>query len=139
MTTNFDDARARIRYPLSFKRVQPRKFTQDMLYGPRLPNARGEGKSNGDWMAGDAPAENADVEQWWAHFAHMAVGEVVHEALEWLQVDDSLWLDPHGPAEFQIYNAVTEFCAKLAALRARCATEPDAIYLPRVASTDDEN
>lgn len=130
MTTSFEKTASRVTYQLSFRQA-PREFGQDMLVGPRIPNARGQGQADGDWVAGDAPDEDADAETWLAHMAHMAVGEAVHEALEWLQVDGSPWLDPHGPAEFNIHDLVVEFCAKLAVLRARCLADPDTTVLAR--------
>lgn len=126
MTNGFAQAVGAVSYPMSFRRVRPRTFTQDMLFGPSLPNARGDGSSDGGWTSGDAPDDGADVEVWLAHFAEMVVSEAVHEALEWLRVDGALWLDPHGPAEYLIHSAVHDLCVRLAALHKRCQDEPDA-------------
>lgn len=128
--TAFDRAVARVEYRLTFDKCDPRSIYPGELLGPDIPCAFTEGRlMPGEWYDGESPSAE-DPEQteqdWFAHFAKMAVNEAVHEALEWLKVDGRCWLNPHGEHERAIYREVNRMCARLAKLAAKDPT-------PRVA------
>ncbi|GAA2679687.1 MULTISPECIES: hypothetical protein [Actinosynnema] len=125
-STGFAQAVATVKYQLTFAcEEQPRVFERDRMLGEDMPDAYTPGATVvGEWYGGDVLEDDAPVEQWLEHFARMAVGEAVHEALEWLRVHDRPWLDPHGPHERKIHQLTEEFVAQLAALRHRQADTP---------------
>lgn len=112
----FDLAVRAVDYRLVFVRESgPRRFDQATMFGQDVPDAYNPGASVvGEWYGGDVL-----VAQWWQHFAGMAVGEAIHEALEYFRVNGGLWLDPHGPHRNTIHLLVEDFVARLAALRDR--------------------
>lgn len=115
----FHEAKERVEFRLTYARTEPREFAQEILFGPRIPDAHGNGTSSGDWCSGDWPDDDAGAEEWLAHFMQMAVNESIHEALEHLHVDGRSYLDPHGEMEAAIYRATETLCRTLTALRAR--------------------
>lgn len=124
----FEQTRSRVDYRLTYERTQPREFHPDMLYGPDLPDAFGEGTASGEWFTDDHPSEDdpeVTEEDWFSHFLHMALGEAVHEVLEWFKVDGRPWLDPHGHHEPDIHHSVRELAAQLAAYRLRTVNRKD--------------
>jgi hypothetical protein len=121
---NLEEAKDRTEFRLTYAKTAPREFSRDMLLGPKIPDAYGDGLSVGDWGAGDWPEDDVPVEQWLAHFMHMAVNEAIHEALEYFKVDGEPYLDPHGPAERAIYRATDALCRTLAALRTQQLKSP---------------
>lgn len=136
--TVFPEAKDRTEYRLTFATTKPRDFYPGLITGPDIPDANGEGRSPGDWCGEEPPVESADIEQWLGHFAHMAVSEAVHEALEWLRVDGERWLDPHGPFELMIQSATDKLCKELATLRAQSlAHQPPPMTMPADDDTDD--
>jgi hypothetical protein len=52
----------------------------------------------------------------------MAVGEAVHEVLEWFRVDGQLWLDPHGRHEDRIAQLARDLATTYAGLAEADAT-----------------
>lgn len=71
--------------------------------GPDLPSARGGDRTQpGDWSHDIADSGGDPVRQALA----MVVAEAVHEALEWLHLDSEPLLDPHGPGENDVHQAV---------------------------------
>jgi hypothetical protein len=119
----FNRLRSRVDHRLTYDRTEePRFFYADALMGPDIPDAFGDGMSAGEWCAEDHPSEDDPTiaeEDWFAHFAHMAVAEGVHEVLEWFKVDGEPWLNPHGIFETHIHRRVEAFWKELVALRAR--------------------
>ncbi|GIG93017.1 hypothetical protein [Plantactinospora endophytica] len=113
------------------------------MTGPDIPCAYGrEIDASGDWNhprddsfatvhggwedGGDVEIVFAERDEagWIDRYANYAVNEAVHEALEWFRVDGHPWLDPHGPAENEIYDAVNDLVDRLASIRARHASMP---------------
>ncbi len=115
-------AAARTTFQLTYARSpRPRQFSPAQLTGPDIPCAYGgDLDASGDWLDGrdDADELPARTEaDWIDRYANYAINEAVHEALEWLRVDGCPWLDPHGPAEAEVYAAVNELVDRLAAIR----------------------
>lgn len=129
--TASERAAARVTFQLTYDRTdQPRTFQPGALEGPWIPCAYGSTESQpGGWYqpdddhGDDHPDTTRTENQWIDRYAGYAVAEAVHEALEWFRVDGRPWLDPHGRAEDEIHAAVAELAAKLAAIRARHATQ----------------
>ncbi|MGI5214882.1 hypothetical protein [Plantactinospora sp. CA-290183] len=141
MKTPADAAAARVSFQLTYARsLKRREFMPGELTGPDIPCAYdGEINASGDWndSRDDTPATDdggseesgvaktvfagRDESGWIDRYANYAVNEAVHEALEWYRVDGHPWLDPHGPAEDEIYSAVNDLVDRLAAIRARHA------------------
>ncbi|MBD3004708.1 hypothetical protein [Streptomyces sp. 5-10] len=115
----FRSAISRVSYRLTFgKTPEPRKFLEDGLLGPFVPDAFQDGKVQaGEWDQ-KPPFEVDDARiaerDWLAHFLSMAVNEAVHEALEHFQVDGKPYLNPHGKEEEWIYVLVNELASQLA-------------------------
>jgi hypothetical protein len=113
-------AAKRCDFQLTYDRALDRRdLAPGVLYGPLIPDAyRPEEQAAGEW---ESPADGDSIlteEGWINRYASYAVQEAVHEALEWFRVDGRPWLDPHGPADNDIYRLVDELVDKLAALRA---------------------
>lgn len=131
-------AAARVSFQLTYAKADRRReFRPGELTGPVVPCAYGgELDASGGWNdssdddptvdggwedggnADDVFANRTEAE-WIGRYASYAINEAVHEALEWLRVDGCPWLDPHGPAEDEIYEAVGEMVTRLSAIRAR--------------------
>lgn len=126
----FHEAKERVEFRLTYARTEPREFAQELLLGPRIPDAYGNGTSSGDWCSGDWPDDDDGAEEWLAHFMQMAVNEAVHEALEYLHVDGRSYLDPHGEMEAEIYRATEVLCGVLATLRARSLSATPTSRIP---------
>jgi hypothetical protein len=111
-------AAMRCDFQLTYDRaLDRREFGPGVLYGPLIPDAcHSTELAAGDWESPDG--EILTEKGWINRYASYAVQEGVHEALEWFRVDGRLWLDPHGPAENDIYRLVDELVDKLTALRA---------------------
>jgi hypothetical protein len=60
--TGFEEAKDRAEFCLTYDRCDPREFSEDLLMGPSIPNAFGDGLAPGDWQSGEWPAEDADEE-----------------------------------------------------------------------------
>lgn len=127
MTRHEDAWRAaaeRVSFQLNYSRApEAREFRPGHMAGPMIDDAfGGEHPVSGEWAQNPPPAwyipESPEMTQadWIAHFAHMALNEAVHEALEWFQVDGRPWLNPHGEHENAIYAATDQLAAALAAL-----------------------
>lgn len=98
-----------------------RRFREDGIDGPNVPDAFSEGKlQSGNWeqlpafFVNGKAIEEATQEHWLAHFFSMAINEAVHEALEHFQVDGKPYLNPHGRSEEYVYILVNELAASLA-------------------------
>jgi hypothetical protein len=116
--TSFDEAVAKVDYRLTFGcEPGPRELRHDTLRGADMPDAYHAGaRVSGEWFGGDVLDDDASVESWLEHFARMAVGEAVHEALEWFRVEGRPWLDPHGVHEASIHLLVSELVGRFAQL-----------------------
>jgi len=116
----WERAVGRVDFSLTYARTEPRTFFPDEMRGPDLPDAYGgDHPQVGEWTGGTSlNEEELDVPEsdWLAHFASMAVGEAVHEALEWFRVDGKPWLDPHGAEEAQVHKLVEQLTTGLAKL-----------------------
>lgn len=125
---SYTEATARVEYCLTFDRCAPRTFYTSELHGPDIPDAFSDRFMPGEWYDGDDGPDpddpNVTPEDWFAKFAKMAVNEAVHEALEWLKVDDKPWLNPHGEHESEIFRLVNNLCADLAKLVAKGPESP---------------
>ncbi|MFE0472733.1 hypothetical protein ACFW2V_14060 [Streptomyces sp. NPDC058947] len=114
----------RVSFRLTYGKTEgPRRFREDGIDGPHIPDAFSDGKrQSGDWeqqpawVVNGEPTEEATTEHWLAHFFSMAVNEAIHEALEHFQVDGKPYLNPHGKNEEYIYILVNELAANLAEL-----------------------
>ena len=124
MMTTYERAKVRVNYRLSFRQVEPRELHDKGMYGPELPNAYDDGATNGtgQWDDFDGPSmgdPHATEDAWIQHWLRCAIGEAVHEALEWFQVDGLIFLNPHGEHEAEIFELSAELADRLAALRYR--------------------
>lgn len=115
-----DAAAARCEFQLTYARSPMlREFGVGMLTGLSIPDAYRPGRTAaGEWCDADAVVDT-DPESWIDRYANYAINEGVHEVLEWFRVDGKPWLDPHGPAAPEIYEAVNALAAKLADIRRR--------------------
>lgn len=116
-------AAERVSFQLTYARAEKRRrFTPGFLDGPDIPCAYGGELASSAWEdSGDLGEVFADrtEQEWIDRYASYAINEGVHEVLEWFRVDGRPWLDPHGKAEDEVYAAVGELVARLAAIRAR--------------------
>ncbi|RZT87535.1 hypothetical protein EV383_4460 [Pseudonocardia sediminis] len=127
------DVAARCSFQLRYSRAEEaRRFTPEELTGERLDDAQTPGATfTGNWSAGDHPGmqymtseiRRLDERDWLNHYAHLAVGEAIHEALEWFQVDGQPWLDPHGDMQSYIYDEVEQFVKRLVGVREQWVAE----------------
>jgi len=111
----------RVDFRLTYAETEPRVFGPDHMEGPDIPDAFGPpgAQAPGEWYGGsvlDTDDPNVPARDWFAHWAHMAINEAIHEALEWFRVDGKPWLDPHGRHEATIYKYTGELCQLLAEL-----------------------
>lgn len=114
-------------YRLTFAETEhPRRFEPHehrlsvTMIGSMIPNSYRHGEwAPGDWME-DADPDDDTL----GVVLRAAVGEAVHEALEWLKVGGRPVLDPHGPAEGAVMDAVHALANELA----RLARDP--LYQP---------
>jgi hypothetical protein len=100
----------RMSFNLSYAYDPKRELGEGGIDGKPIPNAYrptsrgGEGKAPGDWVGEIAFWEDNPYLQTFAN----AINEAVHEALEWAKVDRKPFLDPHGPHENDVFNAVSD-------------------------------
>lgn len=120
MTDLCDQIAERITYRLTFDATGPRAMGPCYLEGPGIPDAYNpDAISSGDWCHEDGPALDdpaVNEHDWLTHYLSMAIGEAVHEALEWFQVDGKPWVDPHGEHDALIARLSNELADKLASL-----------------------
>ncbi len=110
-------AAKRVAFQLTYARAtNPRTVNYDAIDGDPIPNAYGSGMQLNEWYDGDQPTEPT-VDAWIDKYAHMAISEAVHEALEWFRVDGKPWIDPHAHLERAVQEEVREMCTRLAELR----------------------
>lgn len=112
-----ESAAKRVEFRLTYDRTEPREFGRTELDGPMMPCAYGDGRQWGKWADFDDPDQSTE-NAWIDKYARMAIGEAVHEALEWFRVDGKPWLDPHGmDVESAVHREVNALCVRLAELR----------------------
>lgn len=96
----------RLTYRLTFAATNDRTIFSGGVNGPDLPNAYTNGTNDapGDWSADIDDFDQDPV----FHVLGSAVGECIHEALEWAQLDGKPILDPHGTHESKIHDLVQQ-------------------------------
>jgi len=137
--STFAAAAARASFDLTYGRAErPRRFVVDGIESiEEIDNSRyghvanAPATSSADWNNdGDGDVDldldnhgrlrRVNEQDWFDDFARSAVGDGVHEVLEWLRVDGQLWLDPHDPdVETAIRAEVDALARRLATLRER--------------------
>lgn len=118
-------AAKRVQFQLTYDRTDPREFGRHEVDGPMMPNAYGPGQQWGMWSDFDDPAEPTE-DAWIDKYARMAIGEAVHEALEWFRVDGKPWIDPHSmELEAAVMDEVNALCVRLAQLRRETPNDND--------------
>lgn len=119
-----DEIFERLSYELTFARASEPRFIADWgIMGPDLDNSYGTSgtrtKQDGEWVR-DLSYDDDDPVR---HVLACAVHECVHEALEWARLNGRPILNPHGPAEARVNEAVDVLVRRLFELACEEAVE----------------
>lgn len=99
----------RLSFQLTYARDTTRRFHAMGIVGADLPNSYQEGEmASGSWDQ-DGMADPTDERALVAEAFNAALGEAVHEALEWFKLDGQPLLDPHDRGvEDDVHAAVRD-------------------------------
>jgi hypothetical protein len=112
LSRSADEACSRVTFELAYCRGERRTFHPWGMSSQEVDSAFGDHKTNVDWSHEDFPSWETDAD-WLRLFFRIAIGEAIHEALEWFQVDGQPVLDPHSWDEDRIIAATEELADRL--------------------------